>query len=1521
MNLKYKTLLSILLFFVFNNLLSQEYSDIEIGLNVQKVREKLLLKELSETEIINEINALRVYYTNEYNSYINNQNNSNSINSYSSRNTPNSTLAVPMSEKQVLIDLYNSTQGQNWTNTINNQGIWLVNDPLSEVTSWNPSSGTGWYGVVVEDGHIVSINLMQNNLNGDLIDLTNLPNLRYLNLRNNDLTSSFQSVPYWLTNKISLKYLDITNCNFSGEFPNFSSLINLESLLIFDNYNPETIPSWLNNLTNLKNLSIRNCNLYGSLTNVFLLSNLEFLDFSFNDLSGNIPTTINNLSNLKSLSLSSNLLSGSIPLEIMNLTNLIYIGLDFNNFSGNIPYQINQLNNLSSLVIYVNNFSGNIPNEINQLNNLYFVGLSHNKFNGEIPIINFTNNSPTNQTNFFVNNNHFAFKDIESTFVNYNNNLTYFRYFDQAKTDTVISETVNAGSSYTMTMHTNGNFSSVEEYQWYKGVYPSGTSIPGATQRELTINNVSLSDEGTYYCVSTHPTITITSDTFKNLVLVREPINLTVVNCQPLTGEIQPRENYDCGPSYTTAYNFSNYNPNDQYFWTFLDPNGNVITSSTLSGTNPVTFNQIGVNNINLVITSSDGCIHNFSYQVEIVECEPEPICETHLSFNFATPNGLLNNDIRLKLGTGIVNFINQNLNSQLYITSIDDFSNGGVRYRPAQQTFTTPWDQPFINSSDEIKANSNLSIQDTNYSNTIINEWNGILNNVTIDKKINITFVLASQDNFSNISDVQLAYGNLINSNKTDKVFFVFFENGTFRDISTNTNLSPENYINAIIGSSAINFDSTGSVLDSNYKLFTVSEYANVNFDQLIQQFIQDAYDDILDVACNEPCSPIMGQIIPTIESAFCVGQKIDFNFSTTENIVSYSWSAVDNSTGNILNTYTFGNTFTTLFPASGSYTINLEVVDNDGCSSLFTYNLNAINCIQNSCTENNPNSQVVKQYFINLINHLITLSSVPNGYTCPELTLLAPYVQPDDPVAIYNYFNDGAQIKFSFSDHGSSFDVWIVYSQSTVLDVDLSNYVSYDQVTSLDSKVITLNGITKGSVKHIEFCPDELHCKKHIAIVVDESGSIDESEARKIKSQLKSFIEQQTVDNETLGTNVHVSLIGLSDSDNPIRTDFDNLINNKLTNLNKSLYIDWINNYRSDRNGAIGVSPNSDYWNSGLIEAYSSGAELVILITDGCQTANANQLQQTVRNFNNNNGGSSINAPHLYVIGLDNGFYVDSDTPLTNRASSEDPNMNPSLERNSGVNSRVTSYLRTSLKYLMEYPANDFPVNDKYNFIYRPLDGSANPPLQMVDYFGIDDFNFFYDEPNYLYNGSVGAGISCGDEIPLEKCNNCLNFKPIPGKEYVISAWVKEELKIQVKDYTSAELHVNFKNVNDDYIVGSEIICNTSGDIIDEWQRIFKKFSVPNDAVYIEIALVNNSGSVPVYFDDIRIHPVDGSMKSFVYDPETFRLMSELDENNFSTYYEYDNEGGLIRVKKETSRGVKTIQETRSGNVIKVE
>jgi hypothetical protein len=40
----------------------------------------------------------------------------------------------------------------------------------------------------------------------------------------------------------------------------------------------------------------------------------------------------------------------------------------------------------------------------------------------------------------------------------------------------------------------------------------------------------------------------------------------------------------------------------------------------------------------------------------------------------------------------------------------------------------------------------------------------------------------------------------------------------------------------------------------------------------------------------------------------------------------------------------------------------------------------------------------------------------------------------------------------------------------------------------------------------------------------------------------------------------------------------------------------------------------------------------------------------------------------------------------------------------------------------------------------------------------------------------------------------------------------------------------------------------------------------------------------------------------------------MADLDENNYTTFYEYDDDGTLIRVKRETERGIKTVKESRN-------
>jgi hypothetical protein len=158
--------------------------------------------------------------------------------------------------------------------------------------------------------------------------------------------------------------------------------------------------------------------------------------------------------------------------------------------------------------------------------------------------------------------------------------------------------------------------------------------------------------------------------------------------------------------------------------------------------------------------------------------------------------------------------------------------------------------------------------------------------------------------------------------------------------------------------------------------------------------------------------------------------------------------------------------------------------------------------------------------------------------------------------------------------------------------------------------------------------------------------------------------------------------------------------------------------------------------------------------------------------------------------------------------------------------------------------------------------------------------------------------------------------SFMPSAGK-YIVSGWVKEFQSIQPISYTST-IAVTLTN-------GSSIVTSPfvpSGLIIDGWQRILGIIEIPGSldptaTIKIDLNCTNNNGDC--YFDDIRFFPYDGNLKSFVYDEDTQRLMAELDENNYATFYEYDIEGGLVRVKKETEKGVYTIQETRSNTVKK--
>lgn len=144
-------------------------------------------------------------------------------------------------------------------------------------------------------------------------------------------------------------------------------------------------------------------------------------------------------------------------------------------------------------------------------------------------------------------------------------------------------------------------------------------------------------------------------------------------------------------------------------------------------------------------------------------------------------------------------------------------------------------------------------------------------------------------------------------------------------------------------------------------------------------------------------------------------------------------------------------------------------------------------------------------------------------------------------------------------------------------------------------------------------------------------------------------------------------------------------------------------------------------------------------------------------------------------------------------------------------------------------------------------------------------------------------------------------VGFAPVTNGKYIFDVWVKDG---QDTD----------KSVNIVLYQGLSPLSLTCKANVEGWKLLEGTIDLSLfPSKKLALSIVSYSPH-KIYIDDLRIHPYNSQMKSYVYDDRTMRLMAEIDENGFATFYEYDDEGLLIRVKKETERGIMTIKESRS-------
>ncbi|MHC1744626.1 MAG: MopE-related protein [Syntrophobacteraceae bacterium] len=290
----------------------------------------------------------------------------------------NPATAIPLTERDALIALYNSTNGTGWTNRTN----WRLPDD----SDFGPvGSECTWFGVTCGNVRVVHLNLSQNALAGPIpAGLGVLSQLQTLYLNNNQLTGS---IPTELAGLTRLRTLSLSFNGLTGSIPvQLSALTLLTSLDLGENLLTGAIPAGLGNLGNLTTLNLVNNGLTGSIpTELGNLTTLRSLYLSHNQLTGSIPTTLGSLPLLQNLYLHHNQLSGTIPTQLGGLAGLRNLFLSFNQLTGSIPAELGGLASLTSLDLGENQLSGAIPTELGSLGNLQTLNLLRNGLTDSIP--------------------------------------------------------------------------------------------------------------------------------------------------------------------------------------------------------------------------------------------------------------------------------------------------------------------------------------------------------------------------------------------------------------------------------------------------------------------------------------------------------------------------------------------------------------------------------------------------------------------------------------------------------------------------------------------------------------------------------------------------------------------------------------------------------------------------------------------------------------------------------------------------------------------------------------------------------------------------------------------------------------------------------------------------------------------------------------------------------------------------------------------------------------------------------
>ena len=268
------------------------------------------------------------------------------------------TVTVRMSNRWVLLEVYNALGGDEWVSNTN----WGSDQPLDT-----------WHGVTTDSrGDVVELSMGSNGVSGSLpAEIGMLGSLEVLRLTREKLTGP---IPPELGNLTNLRVLWLRSNDLTGPIPpELGNLSGLNWLDLGENRLEGAIPPELGDLTELSGLRLEGNRLEGAIPpELGDLASLQDLHLGSNDLTGPIPSELGNLTELRALFLRGNRLEGTIPPGLGNLPKIGILSLDWNDLTGPIPPEFGNFESLRGLNVSHTSLSGRLPREL--------IGVSLNSF-------------------------------------------------------------------------------------------------------------------------------------------------------------------------------------------------------------------------------------------------------------------------------------------------------------------------------------------------------------------------------------------------------------------------------------------------------------------------------------------------------------------------------------------------------------------------------------------------------------------------------------------------------------------------------------------------------------------------------------------------------------------------------------------------------------------------------------------------------------------------------------------------------------------------------------------------------------------------------------------------------------------------------------------------------------------------------------------------------------------------------------------------------------------------------------